>query len=64
MHVFIWSQWLFRVPATALMVLYFELPVTWIFSLFLLEELVKFPPFHMRLLRGDWKNKKPDTDKD
>ncbi|KUF12306.1 MATE family efflux transporter [Pseudoponticoccus marisrubri] len=55
MHIFVWSQWLFRVPATALMVLYLELPVFWVFSLLLAEELVKFPPFHLRLLRGRWK---------
>ncbi len=55
MHVFVWSQWLFRVPLTALMVMVFDLSVTWVFSLFLLEELVKFPAFHRRLFRGDWK---------
>lgn len=55
MHIFVWSQWLFRVPATALMVLYLDLPVTWVFSLLLLEELVKFGPFHLRMMKGDWK---------
>ncbi|MEV8466392.1 MATE family efflux transporter [Fluviibacterium sp. DFM31] len=55
MHVFIWSQWLFRVPATAIAVLYFQVPVFWVLSLLLLEEFVKFPAFHRRLLKGDWK---------
>ncbi len=55
MHIFIWSQWAFRVPATALLVLYFDLSAFWIFSLFLWEEVLKFPAFHRRLWRGDWK---------
>jgi putative MATE family efflux protein len=55
MHVFVWSQWLFRVPLTAILVLYLGVPVVWVFSLLLLEELVKFPAFHARLHRGDWK---------
>lgn len=60
MHIFIWSQWLFRVPATAIMVLWLELPVIWVFSLLLLEELVKFPPFHLRVLKGKWKTGVPE----
>ncbi|WP_281827215.1 MATE family efflux transporter [Jannaschia rubra] len=55
MHVFVWSQWLFRVPVTALLVLYPGVPVVWVFSLLLVEELIKFPAFHSRLFRGDWK---------
>ena len=55
MHIFIWSQWAFRVPATALFVLYLDLSPFWILSLFLWEELIKFPAFHRRLWRGDWK---------
>lgn len=55
MHIFVWSQWAFRVPATVLFVLYLNLPVFWVFSLFLWEEVVKFPPFHRRLWSGDWK---------
>ena len=55
MHIFIWSQWAFRVPATALFILYFDLSAFWIMSLFLWEEVIKFPPFHRRLWRGDWK---------
>lgn len=56
MHVFVWSQWLFSVPATALAVLYFDLSPAWVMSLLLWEELVKFPAFHRRLWRGDWKS--------
>ena len=55
MHLFVWSQWLFRVPATALMVLYLDLSVTWVLALLLAEELVKFAPFHLRLYEGAWK---------
>lgn len=55
MHVFIWSQWAFRVPMTALFILYFDLSAFWILSLLLWEEVVKFPAFHRRLWRGDWK---------
>ncbi len=55
MHVFVWSQWLFRVPATALIVLYLDSSITWVFSLLLAEELVKFAPFHLRLYEGAWK---------
>ena len=55
MHIFIWSQWAFRVPATAILILYFDLSAFWILSLFLWEEVIKFPAFHRRLWRGDWK---------
>lgn len=55
MHIFVWSQWAFRVPLTALAVLYFDLPAVWILSLILLEEVVKFMPFHRRLWRGLWR---------
>ncbi len=55
MYIFVATQWLFRVPATALLVLYFNVSAFWILSLFLIEEILKFPAFHMRLWRGDWK---------
>ena len=55
MHIFVWSQWLFRVPATALAVLYFDLSVIWVLSILLFEECVKFPAFHRRIYRGEWK---------
>lgn len=55
MHLFIWAQWLFRVPATALAVLYFDLSAFWVLSLILWEEVLKLPAFHRRLFRGDWK---------
>ncbi|MBV7397132.1 MATE family efflux transporter [Mameliella sediminis] len=55
MHIFVWAQWLFRVPATALAVLWLDLSVTWVFSILLIEELVKFAPFHLRLRKGRWK---------
>lgn len=56
MHIFVWSQWLFRVPATALAVLYFDVSAFWILALILVEELLKFPAFHRRMWRGDWKH--------
>jgi Na+-driven multidrug efflux pump len=55
MHVFLWAQWAFRVPAAALFVLYFDLSAFWILSLALWEEVLKFPAFHLRLWRGNWK---------
>jgi Na+-driven multidrug efflux pump len=55
MHIFVWSQWLFRVPATALLILYFDVAAVWVLSLLLIEELIKFPAFHRRLFRGQWK---------
>ena len=55
MHIFVWSQWLFRVPATALAVLYFDVSAVWVLSIILWEELIKFPAFHRRLYRGEWK---------
>ncbi|WP_074256121.1 MATE family efflux transporter [Vannielia litorea] len=55
MHVFVWSQWLFRVPATAAAVLWLDASVTVVFALVLAEELIKFTPFHARMRRGHWK---------
>lgn len=55
MNIFVAGQWLFKVPATVLFVLVWELPVAWVFALFLLEEIVKFPMFHLRLWAGAWK---------
>ncbi|WP_380055525.1 MATE family efflux transporter [Falsihalocynthiibacter sp. SS001] len=55
MHVFIWAQWAFRVPAAAIFVLYLDLSAFWILSLAVWEEALKFPAFHRRLWRGDWK---------
>jgi Na+-driven multidrug efflux pump len=55
MHIFVWAQWLFRVPATAILVLWFEVPAICVLSLLLWEELLKLPAFHRRMLRGDWK---------
>ncbi len=55
MHIFIRAQWLFRVPATAAAVLWLDLPAAWVLSLLLWEEVLKFPAFHRRLRRGDWK---------
>ncbi|MEJ6388767.1 MATE family efflux transporter [Gymnodinialimonas sp. 2307UL20-7] len=56
MNIFMASQWLFKVPMTALFVLVLDLPVAWVFALFVADELVKFPMFHMRLWKGTWKH--------
>lgn len=55
MYIFIWSQWLFRVPATLIAVVYLNLSAFWVLSIIVLEELVKFPAFHRRLFLGNWK---------
>ncbi|SFI33381.1 MATE family efflux transporter [Jannaschia pohangensis] len=55
MNIFIAGQWLFKVPMTLLFVVVLDLSVGWVFALFLFEELVKFPPFHLRLFKGGWK---------
>lgn len=57
MNIFVGSQWLVRVPATALLVLWLDVPVAWVFALLLVEELVKFPLFHLRLRTGVWKKR-------
>lgn len=59
MHIFLWSQWAFRIPATWIMVVWLDMSVTWVFSLLLFEEFVKFAPFHLRIFRGKWKHAKP-----
>ncbi len=58
MNIFVSGQWLCKVPLTALFVLYLDLHVAWVFALLLFEELFKFPPFHLRLLKGQWKQSK------
>ena len=58
MNIFVAGQWLFKVPLTLLFVSVLGLPVGWVFSIVMLEELFKFPFFHLRLLRGDWKSGK------
>jgi Na+-driven multidrug efflux pump len=55
MNVFIAGQWLFKVPMTFLCVVVLGLPVVWVFSIILMEELFKFPLFHRQLRKGAWK---------
>ena len=43
------TQWLVVLPLCALLTLYFQLPLFWIFALLLLEELLKALPFYLRL---------------
>lgn len=54
MNIHLCANWLFMVPVTALCVLVFDWSVTWVFALFLLEELVKFPFFHRRIWSKQW----------
>ena len=54
MNIHLAANWIFMVPVTALCVLVFNLSVTWVFALFLLEELVKFPFFHRRIWSKEW----------
>ena len=49
------TQWFVIVPLSALFVLYWELPVVWVFALTLSEEIIKAVPFHLRMLSGNWK---------
>ena len=56
MNLFLWSQWLFRIPMIAIAIFYFELSAFWVLFILLLEEVVKFVPFHARLYTGKWKN--------
>lgn len=55
MNLFLVSQWMFRVPATALAVLWLDLPAVLVLSVLLWDEVLKFPAFHIRLWRGAWK---------
>ena len=55
--VHVMAQWLFTVPATLLAVLVFELPVAWVFSIVLFEEILKALPFHLRMFEGSWKRR-------
>ena len=54
MNLFLCSQWLFRLPLIALAIFYFELSALYVLSILLLEEIVKFVPFHKRLYSGKW----------
>ena len=55
MNLFLWSQWLFRLPLMALAIFYFELSAFYVLAILLLEEIVKFIPFHSRIYSGKWK---------
>lgn len=48
-------QCLFTLPLSALFVFYFKLGVVWVFSIILIEELIKAVPFHKRIFSGVWK---------
>ncbi len=56
MYLFVGTQWLFKVSLTALLTLYLDVGVTWIIAVLLIEEIVKFPAFHMRIYSGAWKD--------
>ncbi|MBU2962786.1 polysaccharide biosynthesis C-terminal domain-containing protein [Citreicella sp. C3M06] len=60
MHIFLWSQWAFKVPLSAVLVLWLDTPVVWVLALNLAEEFVKFIPFHRGMLKGRWRDALPD----
>ncbi len=49
------AQWLFTVPATALIVLVLDWPAAFVLAVILIEELLKGYPFHTRIKSGIWK---------
>lgn len=55
MKVHMGSQWLVTVPLSVLFVVYLNLSVFWIYSIILLEEIIKAFPFHRRVYSGRWK---------
>ncbi|MFY0594903.1 MAG: polysaccharide biosynthesis C-terminal domain-containing protein [Cognatishimia sp.] len=55
MNIFLSSQWLCKLPLTFAFIYWFEWSATLVFMIFLIEELFKFPLFHLRLLKGKWK---------
>ncbi len=62
MNLFVVSQWFVRVPAAFVLVVVLEAHVTLVLATLLLEELVKFFPFHSRFRMGRWKVIRPRTD--
>jgi Na+-driven multidrug efflux pump len=60
MKLFVGAQWAFKVPVTALLVLYFDVPVVWVFSVIMIEEFLKLPAFHLRVFAGNWKTRSFD----
>lgn len=57
MKIHMGSQWLMTVPLTLLFVVTLDLSVFWIYSVILLEEVVKAFPFHQRVYSGRWKRR-------
>ena len=55
MHIFLWSQWAFKVPLSAALVLWLDAPVVWVVGLLLAEELVKLWPFHNGVRQALWR---------
>jgi len=58
MNIHLTSNWLLMVPLTAVFVLVFDLSVTWVFAIHLIEEFAKFPFFHRRIWSKEWHNLK------
>lgn len=51
------AQWLFTVPVTALLVLYWQVSAFWVVGIILVEEILKGVPFHLRTFSGVWKQR-------
>ncbi|MEL7344819.1 MAG: MATE family efflux transporter, partial [Pseudomonadota bacterium] len=62
MKLFVLSQWLVRVPFTFVLVFLLDVHVAVVLFILLLEEFVKFIPFHSRFKSGHWKTAKVLTD--
>jgi len=58
MNIHLAANWLILIPLTAVFVLLLDLSVTWVFAIFLIEELAKFPFFHRRIWSKEWHNMK------
>ena len=55
--VHVTAQWLFTVPATAVLILWFNASAFSVIALILVEEMLKGLPFHLRTFSGVWKQK-------
>jgi len=54
MNIHLSANWLFMVPMTALFILVLDLSATWVFTISMMEELLKFPFFHRRIWSKEW----------
>ncbi|MGI9365199.1 MAG: hypothetical protein ACR2O8_08450 [Rhizobiaceae bacterium] len=55
MNIFVVDQRIIRRPLAAILILYLDAPVGWVFAIFLIQEIIKFPMFHLRFCSGKWR---------